>query len=135
MYLRKISPRTTCLYSAASMLLRRASAACQSFASNPRFALAHALAPRPLCTRSSDYLRRKSRLAEVALVQRTAGPQMPTREFDLNIERVLENWTVAHAIRELIANALDEAALTGTVEPEIAKDTGGRWHIRDFGRG
>ena len=23
-----------------------------------------------------------------------------TREFDLNIERVLENWTVAHALRE-----------------------------------
>ena len=60
---------------------------------------------------------------------------MPTREFDLNIERVLENWTVAHAIRELIANALDEAALTGTAEPEIEKDADGRWHIRDFGRG
>lgn len=57
------------------------------------------------------------------------------REFDLNIERVLENWTVAHAIRELIANALDEAALTGTPEPEIAKDADGRWHIRDLGRG
>jgi len=25
-----------------------------------------------------------------------------TREFDLNIERVLENWTVAHALREVI---------------------------------
>ena len=23
------------------------------------------------------------------------------REFDLNIERVLENWTVAHALREV----------------------------------
>jgi hypothetical protein len=57
------------------------------------------------------------------------------REFDLNIERVLENWTVAHAIRELIANALDEAALTGTQEPTIVKDADGRWHIRDFGRG
>jgi hypothetical protein len=33
-----------------------------------------------------------------------------TREFDLNIERVLENWTVAHALREVIANALDEQA-------------------------
>jgi hypothetical protein len=32
------------------------------------------------------------------------------REFDLNIERVLENWTVAHALREVIANALDEQA-------------------------
>ena len=57
------------------------------------------------------------------------------REFDLNIERVLENWTVAHAIREVIANALDEAALTGSADPEIAKDAGGRWHVRDFGRG
>jgi hypothetical protein len=57
------------------------------------------------------------------------------REFDLNIERVLENWTVAHAIREAIANALDEAALTGTGDPEIAKDAAGRWHVRDFGRG
>ena len=57
------------------------------------------------------------------------------REFDLNIERVLENWAVAHGIREIIANALDEAALTGTAEPRIAKDEGGRWHIRDFGRG
>jgi hypothetical protein len=60
---------------------------------------------------------------------------MHTREFDLNIERVLENWTVGHAIRELIANALDEAALTGTAEPEISKDADGRWHIRDHGRG
>jgi hypothetical protein len=57
------------------------------------------------------------------------------REFDLNIERVLENWTVAHAIREVIANALDEAALTGTHEPEIARDDAGRWHVRDHGRG
>jgi hypothetical protein len=36
MYLRKISPSTTCLYSAASMLLRSASAAAQSFDSNPK---------------------------------------------------------------------------------------------------
>ena len=57
------------------------------------------------------------------------------REFDLNIERVLENWTVAHALREVIANALDEQALTGTREPEIFRDTDGRWHIRDWGRG
>jgi hypothetical protein len=56
-------------------------------------------------------------------------------EFDLNIERVLENWTVAHALREVIANALDEQALTSTDEPEIFEDDGGRWHIRDWGRG
>lgn len=57
------------------------------------------------------------------------------REFDLNIERVLENWTVAHAIREVIANALDEAALTDTHEPRISSDGAARWHVRDFGRG
>src|SRR3954454_19973779 len=68
-------------------------------------------------------------------VTRSLRCEMPTREFDLNIERVLENWSLAHAIRELIANALDEAALTGTREPEIGKDAEGRWHVRDFGRG
>jgi hypothetical protein len=57
------------------------------------------------------------------------------REFDLNIERVLENWTVAHALREVIANALDEQALTGTREPEIFRDDDGWWHVRDWGRG
>lgn len=57
------------------------------------------------------------------------------REFDLNIERVLENWSVAHALREIIANALDEQALTGTREPVISSDDQGRWHIRDWGRG
>ena len=35
-----------------------------------------------------------------------------TREFDLNIERVLENWTVAHALREVIANALQPLRAT-----------------------
>ena len=38
MYLRKISPRATCLYSPASMCPRILSAAAQSFSSNPRFA-------------------------------------------------------------------------------------------------
>ena len=57
------------------------------------------------------------------------------RQFDLNIERVLEHWTVAHALREVIANALDEQALTGTVEPAIFKDSQGAWHIKDSGRG
>ena len=32
--------------------------------------------------------------------------------FDLNIEQVLENWSVADALREIIANALDEQLLT-----------------------
>jgi hypothetical protein len=55
--------------------------------------------------------------------------------FDLNIEKVLEHWTVPFAIRELIANALDEQVLTGTADPEIYKDGAGDWHVRDAGRG
>ena len=47
----------------------------------------------------------------------------PDRKFDLNIEKVLEHWTVAHAVREILANALDEHALTGTNEPEIIRMT------------
>lgn len=60
---------------------------------------------------------------------------MATRAFDLNIEEVLENWEVEHAIREVIANALDEQVLSRTAEIEITKDKQGDWHIRDFGRG
>jgi hypothetical protein len=55
--------------------------------------------------------------------------------FDLNIEKVLEHWTIPFAIRELIANALDEQALTGTPEPVIFKDGDGCWHVADTGRG
>lgn len=63
-------------------------------------------------------------------------PAAPTAgDFDLNIEKVLDGWEVAHAIRELIANALDEAVLSGTPEPGIARVSAGEWRIRDFGRG
>jgi hypothetical protein len=41
---------------------------------------------------------------------------------------------VPEAIREVIANALDEQALTGTAEPRIIKRRDG-WHVTDFGRG
>jgi hypothetical protein len=54
--------------------------------------------------------------------------------FDLNVEKILDHWGVAEAVREVIANALDEQALTGTAEPEIIKRKDG-WHVRDFGRG
>jgi hypothetical protein len=60
---------------------------------------------------------------------------MNTKKFDLNIERVLEDWGIRHALREVIANALDEQVLTNTRDVEIRKDSAGRWHIRDFGRG
>jgi hypothetical protein len=51
------------------------------------------------------------------------------------MEEVLEAWGVADATREVVANALDEQALTNTSEVEIYEDDEGRWHIRDYGRG
>lgn len=57
------------------------------------------------------------------------------KQFDLNIEKILEDWDVFHALREVIANALDEQTLTHTAEVEIKVDTQGEWHIRDYGRG
>lgn len=57
------------------------------------------------------------------------------RTFDLNIETVLENWTVADAIREIIANAEDETTITNAKPVEIYKDNEGKWHIKDYGRG
>jgi len=60
---------------------------------------------------------------------------MSVKKFDLNIERILEDWELYHAIREIIANALDEQMLTQTKDIEIFKDDEDRWHIRDYGRG
>jgi DNA gyrase/topoisomerase IV subunit B len=58
-----------------------------------------------------------------------------TRLFDLNIEKILEAWDNAHAIRELISNALDEQVLTRTADIKICKEADGTWTVRDFGRG
>ena len=57
------------------------------------------------------------------------------RLFDLNIERILEAWDNSHAIREIIANALDEQTLSDSSEVEIVKSGDGAWTIRDYGRG
>lgn len=57
------------------------------------------------------------------------------KHFDLNIDKILENWDASHAFREVIANAIDEAIITGTADPQIVKDDTGWWHVRDFGRG
>ena len=56
------------------------------------------------------------------------------RAFDLNIERILDHWKPHHAVRELIANALDETKISSCAPPEIKK-AGNSWIIRDFGRG
>ena len=52
------------------------------------------------------------------------------KQFDLNIEKILENWETYHAIREIIANALDEQLLTDTKDVEITKESN-TWRIRD----
>ena len=59
----------------------------------------------------------------------------PSHLFDLNIEEVLEHWEVEHAVREVIANALDEQLLTATTEVQIEEPESGVCTIRDFGRG
>ena len=59
-----------------------------------------------------------------------------TEAFDLNVEKILEHWTPAHALREVIANALDEHASVGDQEPPtIDQDGDGAWHVSDRGRG
>ena len=55
--------------------------------------------------------------------------------FDLNIEKILENWRNYHTIRGVIANALDEQVLTNTRNIEIKQAKDGWWHIVDYGRG
>lgn len=54
--------------------------------------------------------------------------------FDLNIEKVLEHWELKHALREVIANAIDEQILTESKDVQIYEKNGA-WIIRDFGRG
>ena len=49
-----------------------------------------------------------------------------TKGFDLNIEKILENWEVYYAVREVIANALDEQKLTGTQDISIHKEDKGQ---------
>ena len=66
--------------------------------------------------------------------QRESSVSSP-RLFDLNIEQILENWEVCHALRELIANAIDEQVISKSRPIEIFKDSEGHWHVRDFGRG
>ena len=59
---------------------------------------------------------------------------MTARLFDLNVDKILDHWGTPEAVREVIANALDEQALTRSEEPVIARRRDG-WHITDFGRG
>ncbi|CUH96230.1 hypothetical protein P22_2319 [Propionispora sp. 2/2-37] len=57
------------------------------------------------------------------------------RKFDINVKKLAASWETYHALREIIANALDEQALTQTKDIDMFEDSGGNWHIRDYGRG
>jgi len=61
-------------------------------------------------------------------------PKSKPALFDLNVEKILDHWGVPEAVREVIANALDEQALSRSAEPKIVKRRDG-WHVTDFGRG
>jgi len=63
------------------------------------------------------------------------SPARAPRLFDLNIQKILEGWELCHATREVIANALDEQALTDTRDITIDRVRKGTWRIRDYGRG
>jgi hypothetical protein len=65
----------------------------------------------------------------VGNVTRSAYFGQGGQAFDLNVEKVLEHWSVAFAIRELIANALDEQALSRT------RVVTGTLRTRDVGSG
>ena len=71
---------------------------------------------------------------EFVLLMKSIESEFDMKNFDLNMGKILEDWEIYHAIREIIANALDEQLLTNTAEIEIAK-AGDAWCIRDFGRG
>ncbi|MCD8054665.1 MAG: ATP-binding protein [Lachnospiraceae bacterium] len=57
------------------------------------------------------------------------------KKFDLNISKAPTGWNVTQAVKEILANALEEQAATRTQEIEITCDEKGAWHIRDYGRG
>ena len=52
---------------------------------------------------------------------------MDIRKFDLNIEKILEDWDTHHALREIIANAIDEKIITNTKDIEIFEDKDKKW--------
>ena len=54
------------------------------------------------------------------------------KKFDLNIEKILEDWEVRHAIREVIANAIDEQKLSNSEEIKIFKDSSCVFYFRFF---
>jgi hypothetical protein len=92
----------------------------------------HGVAVKPSAQRKGRQLSVPRRSLCAMTQTQTSGD---VQAFDLNIVKVLEHWTVAYALREIIANALDEATITGTAQPQIVQVDDGSWQVRDFGRG
>ena len=63
----------------------------------------------------------KNEVSEQPMTTSSVTISEDVKEFDLNIEKILESWEVYHAIREIIANALDEQILTNTKDIVIKK--------------
>lgn len=62
--------------------------------------------------------------------------KMSVKTFDLNIGEILEHWSLPLAIREIIANSIDETALSKcSKDMEIKKLDELSYVIRDYGRG
>lgn len=57
------------------------------------------------------------------------------RLSDLNIDKIFETWESAHAVRELIVNAIDKQKISATGDIAVFKADNGSWIIRDYGRG
>jgi hypothetical protein len=58
------------------------------------------------------------------------------RYFDLNTDKILSDWTVEHALRELFSNAIDETELSLTSKPlDLSLSEDRVLVLRDYGRG
>jgi hypothetical protein len=55
--------------------------------------------------------------------------------FDLNSQKTMTHWGIPEALREIIANALDETTIAQSQEVTITELEHQKWSIRDFGRG
>src|SRR5258708_33176780 len=81
--------------------------------------------------RSSRSLRRLVRCSPWKPEGKLMTAITESRNFDLNIEKVLEGWETCHGVREIIANALDEQVLTQTKDVEIYRDQDKTWRSEE----
>lgn len=86
----------------------------------------------PFRSRPDEY----KKTADLHSNETLADSNAESRYYDLNAgNENLTHWKLEHALRELIANALDEQRETETKPIEVFWDEAGKLHIRDYGRG